>query len=158
MPASIRNSKGKDEVTDEHHKYSIYPYWAWSPCFYCKCWRPPRCYHCTLCRTCVLKRDHHCFFSRSCIGLHNQKYFTVFVTWATFSQCYALILSLNHYFGTVWSPSGILGHTSVSLVFAVCVRIPSRAYRISCDNDVRTCSLFISEYGSIIKLSGSDYE
>ena len=103
MPASIRNSKGKDEVTDEHHKYSIYPYWAWSPCFYCKCWRPPRCYHCTLCRTCVLKRDHHCFFSRSCIGLHNQKYFTVFVTWATFSQCYALILSLNHYFGTVWS-------------------------------------------------------
>ena len=103
VPTSIRNSKGKDEVTDQHHQYKIYPYWAWSPCFDCKSWRPPRCYHCPICRTCVLKRDHHCFFVRNCVGFQNQKYFTMFCTWATFSQFYVLILSLMHYFSAVWN-------------------------------------------------------
>ena len=32
-----------------------------------------------VCSMCVLKRDHHCFFTSSCVGLHNQRYFLVFL-------------------------------------------------------------------------------
>ncbi|KAK3102334.1 hypothetical protein FSP39_010573 [Pinctada imbricata] len=102
IPELLRNNGVADLIHDRHHRLGVYPYWTWSPCFKCKYWRPPRCYHCVLCGDCILKRDHHCFFARTCIGFGNQKYFIVFCTWTFFSQIYAMVLALFYYFSAIW--------------------------------------------------------
>lgn len=35
----------------------------WKYCAACESPSPPRAWHCTTCRVCVLKRDHHCMFT-----------------------------------------------------------------------------------------------
>jgi len=48
-------------------------------CGRCSRLKPPRCHHCSVCGRCVLKMDHHCPFVNTCIGLHNYRYFLMFV-------------------------------------------------------------------------------
>lgn len=73
-------------------------YWSWKMCHKCHLKAPPRCHHCPMCDTCVLKRDHHCFFTRRCVGFHNQRHFIVFCTWASFASTYATIHFLIYYY------------------------------------------------------------
>ena len=73
-------------------------YWSWKVCQKCHIKTPPRCHHCPLCETCILKRDHHCFFTRKCIGFYNQRHFIVFCAWAAFGTTYATIHFLIYYF------------------------------------------------------------
>ena len=68
-----------------------YPYWSWVPCYTCGRARPPRCHHCPLCKTCVLKRDHHCFFAGSCVGYRNHRFFLIFLIWAWTGSMYATL-------------------------------------------------------------------
>ncbi|XP_012940992.1 uncharacterized protein LOC106012476 [Aplysia californica] len=67
----------------------MYPYWSWAPCFDCGWTRPPRCHHCPVCKSCVLKRDHHCFFAGACVGYRNHRFFFVFLIWAWLGAVYA---------------------------------------------------------------------
>ncbi|KAK7490762.1 hypothetical protein BaRGS_00017991 [Batillaria attramentaria] len=66
---------------DGHVERKSFPYWSWTPCVICQRPRPPRCYHCPLCKVCVLKRDHHCYISGCCVGANNQRFFHIFVFW-----------------------------------------------------------------------------
>ncbi|KAL3890921.1 hypothetical protein ACJMK2_003192 [Sinanodonta woodiana] len=83
-------------------------YWYWRPCLSCNISRPPRCYHCPMCYTCILKRDHHCFFARSCIGLHNQRHFIVFLAWASLGTTYSALHFVYYFLKVYWSHVSIL--------------------------------------------------
>merc|ERR1719396_148100 len=44
-------------------------------CKWCAKYKPDRCHHCRVCRTCILKMDHHCPWIYNCVGFNNHKYF-----------------------------------------------------------------------------------
>mmetsp|Transcript_96280 Transcript_96280/g.277924 ORF Transcript_96280/g.277924 Transcript_96280/m.277924 type:complete len:363 (-) Transcript_96280:130-1218(-) len=44
-------------------------------CKWCGKYKPDRCHHCRICKTCILKMDHHCPWIYNCVGFHNYKYF-----------------------------------------------------------------------------------
>lgn len=41
--------------------------------------KPERTHHCSACTVCVLKYDHHCPWLNGCVGLHNERYFLLFM-------------------------------------------------------------------------------
>ena len=51
----------------------------WRYCKKCLSMRPPRAHHCSICGRCVLRMDHHCPWVGNCVGLHNHKYFLMFL-------------------------------------------------------------------------------
>jgi hypothetical protein len=44
-------------------------------CKWCTKFKPDRCHHCRVCKTCILKMDHHCPWIYNCVGFRNYKYF-----------------------------------------------------------------------------------
>jgi len=44
-------------------------------CKWCGKYKPDRCHHCRVCRSCILKMDHHCPWIYNCVGHGNYKYF-----------------------------------------------------------------------------------
>jgi len=65
-------------------------------CKWCNKYKPDRCHHCRVCRTCILKMDHHCPWIYNCVGFRNQKFFfqllfytflcTQFIAWTMFGS------------------------------------------------------------------------
>jgi len=65
-------------------------------CKWCNKYKPDRCHHCRVCRTCILKMDHHCPWIYNCVGFKNQKFFfqllfytfvcTQLISWTMFSS------------------------------------------------------------------------
>lgn len=77
---------------------TAYPYFSWTPCLRCNRPRPPRCHHCPMCNTCVLKRDHHCYFAGACVGYRNLRHFSVFLFWASVATIFAVFHMLPYYY------------------------------------------------------------
>jgi len=99
-------------------------------CFQCKCVKPDRAHHCSVCGQCVLKYDHHCPWTNSCISYANYKYFVLFLGWA-FAFCVYVALTSLEYFILFWqdinnakSPGGrfhLLFLFFASVMFAISV-------------------------------------
>ncbi|KAL3115892.1 hypothetical protein niasHT_007192 [Heterodera trifolii] len=65
-------------------------------CYECKRTTPGRCQHCPLCNICVLRKDHHCFLLGGCAGLANQRYFIVFLFWASIGAVYGSSFNFSY--------------------------------------------------------------
>lgn len=86
-PGYVGRVQGRDEVNSEVLDTSKHNY-----CAICEIYKPPRCHHCRRCNKCVLRMDHHCLWINNCVGLHNHKYFFLFIwyAWLAFIAVLAL--------------------------------------------------------------------
>jgi hypothetical protein len=51
-------------------------------CKWCATYKPDRCHHCRVCRTCILKMDHHCPWIYNCVGFRNHKFFILLILYS----------------------------------------------------------------------------
>lgn len=68
----------------------------WRYCKKCVSMRPPRAHHCSICGRCVLRMDHHCPWVGNCVGLHNHKYFLMFLFHALIGCAISAIVMTYH--------------------------------------------------------------
>ncbi|KAJ2568365.1 palmitoyltransferase swf1 [Coemansia sp. RSA 1813] len=54
-------------------------YFANKPCRTCGTRKPARSKHCAVCGRCVQMMDHHCIWLNNCVGLHNVRWFLLFL-------------------------------------------------------------------------------
>lgn len=73
----------------------IYNKSDWTFCCNCKCYRPPRAWHCSTCDICILKRDHHCTFLACCVGYYNHRYFILFTFYIFVSMLYSFYFNVQ---------------------------------------------------------------
>merc|ERR1719446_116476 len=80
-------------------------------CKWCGKYKPDRCHHCRVCRTCILKMDHHCPWIFNCVGHGNYKYFFLLLLYS--------VIDL-HYIVWTMAPSvqrSMLTDTPVTVMF-----------------------------------------
>lgn len=66
-------------------------------CFLCRCIKPDRAHHCSVCGKCVLRYDHHCPWTNSCVSFANYKFFILFLGWALVFCTFVALTSLEYF-------------------------------------------------------------
>ncbi|CAE7450419.1 ZDHHC2 [Symbiodinium natans] len=63
-------------------------------CKWCGKYKPDRCHHCRVCRTCILKMDHHCPWIYNCVGCFNYKFFILLLFYSAL-DCHLIAWSMS---------------------------------------------------------------
>jgi len=63
-------------------------------CKWCHKYKPDRCHHCRICKSCVLKMDHHCPWIMNCVGFGNHKFFFLLVVYGVVN-CYYILATMT---------------------------------------------------------------
>ncbi|CAH1776517.1 unnamed protein product, partial [Owenia fusiformis] len=71
-------------------------------CEKCKCVKPDRCHHCSVCGACVLKMDHHCPWVNNCVCYTTYKFFVLFLGYALL-YCLYIAATSAQYFVKFWT-------------------------------------------------------
>ncbi|XP_013387524.1 palmitoyltransferase ZDHHC15 isoform X1 [Lingula anatina] len=92
---------------------------AYRYCEKCKCIKPDRAHHCSMCGTCILKMDHHCPWVNNCVSFTNYKFFVIFLGYALL-YCLYVTLTVLKYFIRFWTQGGFhndLGRFHILFLF-----------------------------------------
>lgn len=68
-------------------------------CKWCNQYKPDRCHHCRVCRSCILRMDHHCPWIANCVGFRNHKFFLLLVLYGM-SNCLFILVTMMETFNT----------------------------------------------------------
>lgn len=92
-PGYMRKTTPKDQLERAMKRYEfdnmLFSSDSW--CETCDIPKPARSKHCSMCGCCCEKFDHHCVWINACVGLHNYKYFILFL----FLHCAICIYGLT---------------------------------------------------------------
>ncbi|KAL5012252.1 hypothetical protein ScPMuIL_010803 [Solemya velum] len=91
-------------------------------CEKCKCIKPDRCHHCSVCGYCVLKMDHHCPWVNSCVSFTSYKFFVLFLGYALIYCLYVAATTLK-YFIQFWTGGSDKGMGKFHILFLFFVAI-----------------------------------
>lgn len=73
-------------------------------CKWCAKYKPDRCHHCRVCRTCILRMDHHCPWIYNCVGFRNHKFFFLLLFYSAIA-CHLIIWSMFGNLKTAIAPT-----------------------------------------------------
>uniref|UniRef100_A0A7S0AMT5 Palmitoyltransferase n=1 Tax=Pyrodinium bahamense TaxID=73915 RepID=A0A7S0AMT5_9DINO len=62
-------------------------------CKWCGKYKPDRCHHCRVCKTCILKMDHHCPWIYNCVGFANYKFFFLLLFYSV-GDCHLIVWTM----------------------------------------------------------------
>lgn len=62
-------------------------------CKWCGKFKPDRCHHCRVCKTCILKMDHHCPWIYNCVGFGNHKFFFLLLFYSAIA-CHTIMWTM----------------------------------------------------------------
>ncbi|CAD8050487.1 unnamed protein product [Paramecium primaurelia] len=85
---------GRPKKADE---YSQSPFSKKGFCQQCKCPKPERCHHCSICDRCVLQMDHHCPWINTCVGYQNRKQFILLLFYALLFNFITIVSTTKTY-------------------------------------------------------------
>ena len=91
-----KNDRGN--ISDENKDNQDFNTFSYTDCSICQDMKIARSHHCKVCKKCVFKMDHHCPWINNCVGLNNQRYFILFLTWLFFGCCFINVFGIPSYF------------------------------------------------------------
>mmetsp|Transcript_66579 Transcript_66579/g.206252 ORF Transcript_66579/g.206252 Transcript_66579/m.206252 type:complete len:331 (+) Transcript_66579:173-1165(+) len=65
-------------------------------CKWCGKYKPDRCHHCRVCKTCILKMDHHCPWVNNCVGFRNYRHFCLFLLFLAAACSFVVAVFLRY--------------------------------------------------------------
>ncbi len=93
----LEEQSKEKELEEKHEKLR--------DCKHCKDPKIVRSHHCQICGYCVFKMDHHCPWINNCVGLHNHRYFILFLVHILFGTLFVNITAAPISFSTIKKPT-----------------------------------------------------
>ncbi|XP_040575057.1 palmitoyltransferase ZDHHC3 [Lepeophtheirus salmonis] len=97
-PGIVPPPKHKVDFSDIHSDSGASMREDWTVCTRCEMYRPPRAYHCRICRHCIRRMDHHCPWINNCVGEWNQKFFLQFLFYVGVLSSYSIALVASSWY------------------------------------------------------------